>query len=91
MNISQGSAVVVRERLRFEPKNGLACWRDLLRELPEQGACWDSSHFFLLKPEARFLTLLSSVDDGVGRVQPPCEHAGRKQTLLKPLRIAQNR
>ena len=64
MNFSQGSAVIVRERLRFEPENGLACWCDLLRELPEQGACWDSSHLFLLKPEARFLPLFSSVDDG---------------------------
>ena len=57
----------VRERLRFEPENGVACWRGLLRELPEQGACWDSSHLFLLKPEARSLPLLSSVDDGDGR------------------------
>ena len=31
------------------------------------GACWDSSHLFLLEPEARFLSLLSSVDDGDGR------------------------
>ena len=36
-------------------------------ELPEQGACWDISHLFLLKPEARFLPLFSSVDDGDGR------------------------
>ena len=37
-NIAQDIAMVVRERLRFEPEDGLAGWRDVAGELPEQGA-----------------------------------------------------
>ena len=42
VNPSQHAAasypLVVRERLRFEPEDGLAGWRDVAGELPEQGA-----------------------------------------------------